>query len=94
MKKLTLLTLTFLTLSNPAYAETVRADINGMVCDFCARALEKVFGKQDKVENIDVNLDTKVVTINFTEGQTLDDDKITKFINDAGYSVEEIRREE
>ena len=71
---------------------SIFVDINGLVCDFCARALEKVFGKQDSVENISVDLDSKVVTIHFNSDQLLDDQTITRYINDAGYSVEEIHR--
>lgn len=97
MKKFVLVTMVIL-LSTPSLAfalhgtgGTVYADVNGLVCDFCARALEKVFSKQDSVSNIEVNLDTKVITINFKNGQTLDDDAITKLITNAGYNVTAIR---
>lgn len=70
----------------------VHVSVNGLVCDFCARALEKTFGKQEAVKGIDVNLDSKIVTINFNEGKTLDDDTITNLITDAGYNVEGIHR--
>ena len=72
----------------------VHVSVNGLVCDFCARALEKVFGKEETVQGIDVNLDTKIITINFNEGQTLSDEKITQLITDAGYNVEGIHRVE
>lgn len=68
----------------------VHVSVNGLVCDFCARALEKVFGKEEAVKGIGVNLDTKIITINFKEGQSLDDERITKLIKDAGYNVEDI----
>jgi len=70
----------------------VHVSVNGLVCDFCARALEKTFGKQESVKGIDVNLKSKVVTINFIDGQTLDDEIITQLITDAGYNVEGIHR--
>ena len=68
--------------------------VNGLVCDFCARALEKTFGKKDEVKSIDVNLETKIVTVNFNEGQTLDDETLTQIITDSGYNVEGIHRVE
>ena len=71
---------------------TITAQINGLVCDFCARALEKVFGKRDEVTGIDVNLDTKIVTIGFKKGMDIDDATITKLITDAGYNVVKIER--
>ena len=96
MKKLILSTFMItILLADTAHAatQTVFVDVNGLVCDFCARALEKVFSKQDAVQDIDVNLDTKVVTINFKDGQTLEDDQIKKLITDSGYNVENIRHE-
>lgn len=94
MKYFTLTLATLLLLSPSAMAASAYADVNGLVCDFCARALEKTFGKKDEVENIDVDLDKKIVTINFKEGQNLDDETITKLITDSGYAVTGIRREE
>ena len=70
----------------------VHVSVNGLVCDFCARALEKVFGKEEAVKGIDVNLDTKIITINFKEDQTLSDERIKQLITDAGYNVEGIHR--
>ena len=98
MKKLLLTTALLVSLSMPAFAAhpggTVYADVNGLVCDFCARALEKVFGKQEAVESINVDLDEKVITVHFNEGQSLDDETITQLITDSGYNVQEIRHEE
>ena len=98
MKKLILSTIFFMTLSIPAFAShpggTVYADVNGLVCDFCARALEKVFGRQEAVESINVDLDTKVITIHFNQGQQLDDDVIAQLITDSGYNIREIRHAE
>lgn len=71
---------------------TIVAQINGLVCDFCARALEKVFDKRDEVTGIDVNLDTKLVTIGLKKGADIDDATITKLITDAGYNVVKINR--
>ena len=78
--------------SSPSKASPVYVDVNGLVCDFCARALEKVFGRQEAVLDIDVNLDSKIITINFKEGQDLDDEIIQELITDSGYNVEDIRR--
>ncbi|HAQ50225.1 MAG TPA: heavy metal transporter [Gammaproteobacteria bacterium] len=98
MKKLLLTTALLVSLSLPAFAAhpggTIYADVNGLVCDFCARALEKVFGKQEALESINVDLDEKVITVHFNEGQSLNDETITQLITDAGYNVREIRHGE
>ncbi len=71
---------------------TIKVELNGLVCDFCARAMEKVFGKRSEVSGIDVNLDTKIVTIGLKKGADIDDATITKLITDAGYKVVKINR--
>lgn len=77
-----------------AYAgETVKAHVNGLVCDFCARTIQKVFGKQEAVENVNVNLTDKLITLGMKDGQTLDDATITKLVNDSGYALVSIERE-
>jgi len=95
MKKLMMIVSALMVLSvSPAFAvgQVVHVGVNGLVCDFCARTIEKTFGKQEAVEGVNVNLDEKLVTINFKDGQSLDDDTITQIITDAGYNVEKIHR--
>ena len=74
-------------------SNTVYAHVNGLVCDFCARALEKTIGKQESVNSIEVNLTNKIITINLNPEKTLDDDTITQLIEDSGYSIRKIIRE-
>lgn len=97
MKNLSFTLLLILSALTYSYAKqansTVYADVNGLVCDFCAQALEKVFSKQSEVASIDVDLSTKVITIHFNEGMSLDDQTITKLIVDSGYAVRAIRYE-
>jgi len=70
----------------------VNVDVNGMVCDFCARALEKVFIKKDEVDSINVDLNNGKIAINFNEGFSLDNSKIKKLVTDSGYDVVKINR--
>ncbi|HAT52117.1 MAG: heavy-metal-associated domain-containing protein [Betaproteobacteria bacterium] len=70
---------------------TIYAGVNGLVCDFCARALEKTFGKEEAVEFINVDLDEKIITIHLNEGQSLDNKTVLQLITDAGYDVRDIR---
>lgn len=68
-------------------ASTAYISVNGLVCDFCARALEKVFGREESVKSIDVNLDSKIIAVNFNEGKGLSDQRLQQLITDAGYSI-------
>ena len=75
-----------------SFAEHAEITINGLVCDFCARAMEKTFSKKDEVKNIDVNLDNGLITIFFNEGKTLDDKALKQGVLDAGYDLKTITR--
>ena len=75
------------------HSSTVYAYVNGLVCDFCARALEKTIGKNDAVKSIKVDLRDKIITINFNENKKLENKIIEQLIADAGYSVREITNE-
>lgn len=70
--------------------ETIHVKTLGLVCDFCAQAVEKTFGKMDEVDKIDVDLDQALITIILKQGQSLNDDTIRQKITDAGYNVESI----
>lgn len=97
MKKL-VKTLTVITaialLPSLAFAKTMKADINGLVCAFCAQSLEKVFMKQPEVATIKVDLDSKLLTITLKEGQSLSTEKASALVTDAGYVATNFRVEE
>ena len=75
-----------------AKKNSVNVDVNGMVCDFCARALEKVFSEKQEVAAIDVDLDNGKISINFNDGASLDDSLIQKLVTNSGYDVVKINR--
>lgn len=70
----------------------VTVDLNGLVCDFCAIALNKVFRKRDEVAYTHVDLETKQISVIFTDGATLDDATIEKLVEKAGYAASNIAR--
>ena len=73
--------------------QTVRVSVNGLVCDFCARSIEKLFSKKESVDSINVNLEKMLITINLKIGKVLNDDTIKQVIRNSGYDVTEIYRE-
>lgn len=90
MKKLYLMSAVVVGLmTSQAYAATAQSfvSVNGLVCDFCARALEKTFGQQEAVDHITVDLNTKIITIYYKDGQSLSEEKIIQLITDSGYNV-------
>jgi copper chaperone CopZ len=75
-----------------ASGEIVTARINGLVCDFCAQSIRKVFGKQAAVETVKVDLDNGEVVLGMKKGQTLDDETVGELIRKSGYALVEIKR--
>lgn len=73
-------------------AETIVANVNGMVCDFCAQAVNKVFKKEEAVEAVDVSLDDGTITITCKPGETLDDARVEKLVKKSGYALVSIDR--
>ena len=76
-----------------ASCNQVVVDVNGLVCDFCARAIEKVFRKRDEVASVKVDLDNARVEIMMKETKTIDDRVLTGLITDSGYNVRGISRD-
>ena len=70
----------------------ISVNVNGMVCDFCAQSIEKVFMKREEVKGINVNLENQKVIIYLQEAVNIEDTVIDTIFEDAGYSVEKITR--
>lgn len=95
--RLFILTMAFLFTIAPASmaadpTKDIVIKVNGMVCDFCAQSLKKVFGKEDSVNDITVNLDDQTVTVDTKDGATLSDEKIKELIEWGGYELVSIDR--
>lgn len=97
MKKLLLTAALITVISTPVLANDIEGlehdrvvSVDGMVCDFCAQSIKKVFSKNDAVKDILVDLDNGKIIIDLEEGQTLEDETITSLIIDSGYTVTEI----
>ena len=80
-----------------AYAKTIHVDVEGLVCDFCAQSIQKVFLKQPGVEKVDVNLNNGRVIIKMADvfqddEDGISNDRIVKLFLNAGYDVIAIMR--
>ena len=71
----------------------VVVDVLGVVCDFCATAMNKVFSKRDEVAAIYVDLDKKTLSLVINDGTNLSDKQIEKLAEQAGYRIAAIRRD-
>ena len=70
----------------------ININVNGMVCDFCAQSIEKVFMKRIEVKGINVNLEDQKVVIYLEKETNIEDTTISTIFEDAGYTVETINR--
>ena len=68
----------------------ININVNGMVCDFCAQSIEKVFMKRNEVKGINVNLEDQKVVIYLEKETDIVDSVISSIFEDAGYTVETI----
>lgn len=74
--------------------ESVYMNVNGLVCDFCAQSIKKIFGKHDTVTDVDVSLKAGYIQVGFSKAGALDDAALTALVNDAGYALITISRTE
>ena len=64
----------------------------GMVCDFCAQAIEKVFMNREEVQGIKIDLNNQKVVLFLEKNSILDDNIILELFENAGYGVEKINK--
>ena len=79
--------------SEQASSEMLTVNVKGMVCDFCARAVSKVFGKNDAVDHVHVDLDNGEIHVGLKPGTTLSDDEIETMVKKSGYAMVSVDRE-
>jgi periplasmic mercuric ion binding protein len=91
MKKLLLVSIITALFSNVAFAaQTIKANVNGMVCAFCAQGIEKKMRALTQTKDVYVNLKQRIVAIEVKDGQTLSEEKVKEVIKNAGYEVTSI----
>ena len=75
-----------------AGGEPIVANVLGAVCDFCAKAMNKTFGKRDDVAAVHVDLDAKTLNLVMVPGSTMTDEALRKLVKKSGYKVDTIAR--
>lgn len=65
--------------------------VNGMVCDFCVRSIEKTMKEAGGVTDVAVDLSAKTVTLTLDPAKpTPSDTELTALITDSGYDTVKI----
>lgn len=92
MKKLFVL-FVFVFSSQIAIAATsIKAEVNGMVCAFCAKGIEKKLNSMPEGKGAFVDLKNRVVVLEIKDGQDVALVKFTQVIQDAGYTVTKVEK--
>jgi mercuric ion binding protein len=92
MKKITIALFTILLstglFSTSAFAtSSIKAKVNGMVCAFCAKGIEKKLKALPQTQAVFVDLKAQIVALELKDGQTVAIDDFKQIIKDAGYEV-------
>jgi cation transport ATPase len=67
--------------------DTVKLQVNGMVCAFCAQGIEKRLTSLPETGELYINLAQKIVAVQPKAGQSVNIEKVKAEITEAGYDV-------
>jgi copper chaperone CopZ len=96
MSRLSLLKLTvaFLSfgLASTGFTEptSIKAEVNGMVCAFCAQGIDAKLRKNPATKDVYVNLKNRVVAVELREGTTFSLESFKSDIQESGYAVSKV----
>jgi periplasmic mercuric ion binding protein len=74
-----------------AAVQTIKAEVNGMVCAFCAQGIEKKMRSLSQTKDVYVNLKQRIVAVELKDGQSLSQETVRDLVKDAGYDVTKIQ---
>ena len=75
-----------------AQAKTIKMEVHGLVCAFCAQGIEKKLKSMAPTQAVFVSLEHKVVAVSLKDGQDIADATLVSQLKDAGYDVRSIAR--
>ena len=73
-----------------AQSNELKIRVDGLSCPFCAYGLEKKLNDIDGVENIYIDIDEGVVTLQVNEEDKISPEEIREKIKEAGFTPKEI----
>lgn len=85
-----------LTLAFPGAAaeapRTIRMEVNGLVCAFCAHGIQRALEKYPAAGEVFVDLEDRLVAVELEDGGDISDADLDAALTDAGYTVVSIAR--
>lgn len=71
---------------------TIRMEVNGLVCAFCAHGIQKALSKHAAAGEVFVDLEDRLVAVELKDGADISDADLGAALTDAGYTVVAIAR--
>ncbi len=94
MKKILFILFCLLTSPVVLAATSIKAEVNGMVCAFCAKGIEKKLNAMPEGQGAFVDLKRRIVVLELKPQQDVPLDAFTQVIKDAGYAVSKVEKVE
>lgn len=76
---------------NKELSGTVKMEVKGLSCPFCAYGLEKNLKEISPVQKITINVEEAFVTLLIEEGKTVSIADLKKKVKDAGFTPGDIK---
>lgn len=73
--------------------ERITLRVDGLSCPFCAYGLEKNIKSLGGVSNLDIKVNDGIATFDVKSGVTITDGQLKKVVQDAGFTLRDIKRE-
>ncbi len=70
----------------------ITVKVNGLVCGFCAKGINKRFMSVSGIQSVDVSLTNKTVVLELKPNAVLSDKEIEDTVKSAGYTTVRIDR--
>lgn len=93
MTKALIVSALLLPLPLPAFANTITATVDGMVCAFCAKGIEDKLKENGNVDTVKISMDDASVTVTSKKGTAITPDTVKKAVDYMGFTVREIRED-
>jgi periplasmic mercuric ion binding protein len=69
---------------------SIKAEVNGMVCAFCAQGIDAKLRKNAATKDVYVNLKNRLVVVELKEGATFSLENFKTEVKDSGYAVTKV----
>lgn len=73
-------------------ARTIRMEVAGLVCGFCAQGIDKQMRGFEATRDVYVNLERGLVAVELEPGADISDEVLDQALTDSGYTLTGITR--